>query len=136
MENKKVLIAFILILVLGGTFAVLALKTQKPVNKEIKEKPEAINVQTEVNVSVQKIGFMPAVIKVRKGQTVTWTNNDTKLHRVSSDPHPLHNGLFGFDSVEPLGKNETYSFIFEKTGKFTYHDHLNPLKFKGMVIVE
>ena len=66
---------------------------------------------------------------------VTWTNNDKAPHIVASDPHPSHTNLEGLDSISDIAPNNSYSYIFEKTGEYTYHDHLNPFKFKGTVVV-
>ena len=91
---------------------------------------------TQPSVEITKDGFNPATITVNKGSTITWTNKDTDPHWVASDPHPTHTGLKGFDAGENINAGESYSFPFEKTGTFTYHDHLNPLKFHGSVEVK
>jgi len=97
---------------------------------------KAHNISGQAVVQITAAGFSPSSIKVNKGTQVTFTNTDQALHRVASDPYPTHTGLAGFDSVEPLATEESYSYVFEEEGTFTFHDHLNPLKFKGTVIVE
>jgi plastocyanin len=87
-------------------------------------------------VTVTASGFSPAIIKVKKGQAVTWTNQDSQPHQIATDPYPLENGLAGFVEDGPLLKGDSYAFSFNKTGTFTYHDHLNPLVLKGTVIVQ
>lgn len=94
------------------------------------------NVLTPAQVTITSTGFVPAVINIKPGQQVIWINQDKVLHQVAADPHPTHTSLPGFDSAEPSKTKETYAFTFEKSGTFTYHDHLNPLKFKGTVIVK
>ncbi len=79
---------------------------------------------------------MPASIVIKQGQQVTWTNLDVAPHWVASDPHPTHTGLPGLDSQGQMQTKESFTFTFEKTGKFTYHDHLNPYKVKGSVVVQ
>lgn len=86
-------------------------------------------------VSVTNKGFIPGTITVSKNTLITFTNKDSKQHRVSSDPHPTHTNLKGFDSPS-LENGESYFFLFDKKGTFTYHDHLNPLKFHGTVVVQ
>lgn len=86
-------------------------------------------------VAITATGFNPATIKVKVGQSVNWTNQDAKSHQVASDPHPSHDGLSGLEG-DPLAKGESYGFTFDKAGTFTYHDHLDPLKLKGTVVVE
>ncbi len=93
---------------------------------------------TNAKVTITKDGMIPATITVIKGSQITFINTDIKPHQIASDPHPTHDGLPGFDSEEALKKDESFSFIFENSGKFSYHDHLNPnnSKFTGTVIVQ
>ena len=86
-------------------------------------------------VEITKDSFVPVTIQIKKGTQVTWTNNDTAVRRLVSDPHPLHNTLKDLDSGT-LAKGESFTFTFEKTGTFTYHEEGNPLNFKGIVIVK
>lgn len=87
--------------------------------------------------SVQITGnaFSPSTIRIKKNQSVTWTNGDTTTHKVASDPYPSQTILPGLDS-SVLNQNDAYTFTFEKTGTYTYHDALNPTAFRGTVIVE
>ena len=87
-------------------------------------------------VTITKDGFVPASIKVKKGQAVEWVNDAATQHTIASDPHPSHDQLAGLDSVDPLNTGESYLFTFETVGTYTYHDDLNPDAFKGTVIVE
>lgn len=97
---------------------------------------ESNDTVATASVEIASTGFSPSTIKVQKGTTVTWTNNDTKGHWVASDPYPTNDGLEGFDGKETIENGEAYSFNFSQTGTFTYHDQQNPYTFKGTVIVE
>mgnify|MGYP001611617938 CR=1 FL=1 len=111
-------------------------------NSKSSEKPPSSQPTTKVvtgsqaEVTVTKGGFLPATIRVKKGTIVTWTNTDEAAHQVASDPHPTHDKLKGLGDGEVLAKGESFSFTFEKSGSYSYHDHLNPLKFNGKVVVE
>lgn len=126
-------IAAILIL---GIVVVVALKfsgksTEKVINKgEYSVK----TVLDSAEVYVTKDGFSPAVIKIDKGQSVTWTNQDTSVHQIAAGPHPTHSSLPELFS-DPLNSNETYSFVFDTSGTYTVHDELNPLTNQATVIV-
>src|SRR3990167_7489221 len=85
-------------------------------------------------VTITDKGFDPQTILINKGETVSWTNEDIKAHQPASNPHPVHNGLPGFDAKKPLKKCETYQFTFEEAGTFGYHDHLTPTA-NGSVVV-
>ncbi|HEX7456205.1 MAG TPA: cupredoxin domain-containing protein [Candidatus Nanoarchaeia archaeon] len=125
--------------VLTIIFGLILIAAAAALGLMIKEKREGEKVAakpTQAQVEITKDGFSPATISVNKGATITWTNKDTAPHWVASDPHPTHTGLAGFDSGENTSQGETYSFTFEKSGTFTYHDEPNPLKFQGTVIVK
>ena len=66
-----------------------------------------------VKVSVQDNKFAPANVKVKAGQTVTFTNDGAVAHTVT--------GVGGatFDSGT-LAPGKTFSFIAEGKGKLTY----------------
>lgn len=86
-------------------------------------------------VVITKDGFSPITIQIKKGDSVTWTNKDSSIHQVAADPYPSHSSLPPLDSG-PLNANDSYNFPFEKSGTYTYHDEINPLKLKGTVIVK
>ncbi len=97
---------------------------------------EKSNIPSPVAVSIGTAGYTPANLNVVVNTTVTWTNTDSKPHRVASDPYPTNNGLPGFDSQQALQTNGTYSYTFKKTGVFTYHDQDNPTAIKGTITVQ
>lgn len=129
------IILIVLVLVIGGFFyfknsSILTDLLNKA--KNVNPQNQAVS-QSEITITDQ--GFIPATIKIKKNTQVKWKNMDKVSHQVASDPHPTHTGLPGLESPALL-TNDSYSFTFDKTGAFTYHDHLNPFKFKGTVIVE
>lgn len=141
-NNKPMLILLGLITVglLAAGLVLLKPDSTKDTNKDKtpvtnQEQPKEA-IQPAGTVTISANGFTPATIKVRQGQTVTWTNTDDKPHQPATDPYPSTDPSSGFKSEEALGKNETYSFTFDKPGTYTYHDNLNPLKLKGTVVVE
>jgi plastocyanin len=101
-------------------------------NKTAKTNPAVAPAQ----VSITSTGFDPATVTVRVNQGVIWTNNDTADHKVNSDPYPADNTVDGFNDKQPIHKADSYAFVFNKPGTYTYHDDLNPYSFKGTVIVK
>ena len=76
--------------------------------------------------------FSPATITIKVGTTVTWTNNTSAPHTVTSDDGT------SFDSGinNPISASGgTYSFTFTKAGTFTYHCSIHPFM-KATVIVQ
>ncbi len=88
------------------------------------------------NVSITPTGFFPQEIHIKKNQTITWTNNDaSKAHQVKADPYPTGDSLPNLDSG-PLNNTDSYTYTYEKTGTYTYHDQQDPYKLQGKVVVE
>jgi plastocyanin len=66
-------------------------------------------------VTIQNFAFSPASITVKKGTTVTWTNQDSTAHTVTET-----DGQTGPASGD-LGTGKSYSFTFNTAGTFKYH---------------
>jgi plastocyanin len=64
-------------------------------------------------VNITGFAFSPATLTIAKGTKVTWTNNDSTTHTVTSD-----NGIW--DSGN-LAVGNTFSYTFIRTGTFPYH---------------
>ena len=128
--------ALIAIFVIGLFFLTAYLYLYKQNQKEQAVQKSVAKTAPQALVSINSSGFLPESLKIKKGSSVTWINEDTNPHQVASDPHPIHTQVKEFGSGKVLIKGEKYTFVFEKTGTFTFHDHLNPTNFKGTVIVE
>jgi plastocyanin len=86
-------------------------------------------------VTITSTSFSPATLTIKAGDSVTWTNSDTKLHAVNSDPHPAHTLYPDLNDVSNISAGQSKSFTFTTAGTYKYHDHLNPT-LTGTVIVE
>lgn len=95
-------------------------------------------------VLLENIKFEPAEITVSVGEAVTWSNEDTVLHTVTSGvgqeqgaPGVSENteanpdGLFDHEMPE----GETFSFTFEEAGTVEYFCAIHP-GMTGTVVVE
>lgn len=76
--------------------------------------------------------FAPSSVTIKVGQTITFKNTGSDPMWVASDPHPVHTNFSAFDQRTSTAE---YSFTFEKTGTYRYHNHLSPSD-RGTVIVE
>lgn len=87
--------------------------------------------------------FSPSTITIPKGSAVIFRNYSSKNLRVASNPHPSHdgyptkNGCAGstFDSCSDIPPKVSWSFFFDYTGQWGYHNHLNPSQ-SGTIIVK
>ncbi|HJX13238.1 MAG TPA: cupredoxin family copper-binding protein [Dehalococcoidales bacterium] len=80
-----------------------------------------------VAVEIASFAFSPATITVPAGTTVTWTNNDSAPHTVTTRT-PL------FDSGS-LSRGETFSYTFAQAGAYEYYCAIHP-RMTAVVIVE
>ena len=92
--------------------------------------------QSEGNVvTYTSSGFSPQVLRVKKGESVTFKNMTTGLLWVASDPHPLHTSLPSFDALKGISQGEIYIYTFTKIGSWGFHNHASA-SHKGTIIVE
>jgi len=77
------------------------------------------------SVTIQNFAFNPATLTVKKGTTVTWTNNDPMPHQIKSA---------AFNS-NPLSNGQSFSFTFDQTGTFDYSCAIHP-SMQGVIVVE
>jgi len=63
-------------------------------------------------------------VNIAVGQSVTFTNTDTRPHDMESDPHPAHTACPSIANVGLLqpGQSKT-TFGFANSGTCGYHDH-------------
>lgn len=72
------------------------------------------------SVTIQGFAFSPADVTVKKGTTVTWTNQDSATHTVTET-----DGMTGPDSGD-LANGKSYSFTYDTVGTFKYHCAIHP----------
>jgi len=80
----------------------------------------------EVTINYTQEGFQPSSVSVSGGTKVTFVNQSSGLFWLASDPHPTHTNLPSFDSKKGVVVGESYSFTFESSGDWGFHNHLNP----------
>ena len=79
-------------------------------------------------------GFSPSEVAIPKGSAIIFRNYSSGKLRVASNPHPGHSGypITGgcigstFDSCDSIPPKVSWSFVFDSSGTWSYHDHLNP----------
>ena len=80
------------------------------------------------SVAISGMQFQPATIRVKAGEKITWINNATMPHTVTSP----NDGLL---ASQQLNRGSVFSHTFEQPGTYTYYCALHP-SMTGTVIVE
>jgi plastocyanin len=124
-------------LILGGIALVVALVIGliiATMNKgDEPETDSSVPISENVaSVNLEITGVTPTTIKVKKGQQATFTNRDTRAHKLTADQTVLP----GFDSSQELATGDSYTYIFETSGTYKYYDPADPKGFNGTVVVE
>ena len=76
--------------------------------------------------------YIPSKISIEKGKQVTWVNEDSAFHSVTSGSYDYPTPLFDSGHLDPF---ESYSITFDESGIFDYFCTLHPWM-KGQVVVE
>ena len=111
MKNYKLLLITMLLILTAGISGCVE-KTPPP-------------AQTN-DVIIKNFSFQPGSINVSEGATVTWVNDDSAEHTVTS-----LDGIFNSGNIAP---GKLFNFTFTKPGKYQYQCLIHP-SMMGYVIV-
>jgi len=111
----------------GGSSAAPATTT------ETTAPPSAKNGET-VEVSMKDIAFNPDSITINKGDTVTWTNDESVGHDVTKTDGPGPD----FSSGDPggMGEGDTFSETFTTPGEISYECTVHAPGMSGTITVK
>ena len=78
-------------------------------------------------VAIQNFEFSPATVTVKAGTTITWTNQDSDAHTVTSmNNGPLHS--------PPLNTGQAFHYTFTTPGRFDYLCTIHPFMTATVVV--
>lgn len=149
--NKTIIaIVIVAVVVLGGYFLLKgtyqpAAPVTQPSSQQSSPQPSTTQAPTaEINVvAYTDAGYLPATLKVKKGDTVTFKNQSSRSMWTASGVHPTHRlyptigGCIGstFDACKGVQPGDSWPFRFDIPGTWKYHNHLNPGD-TGTIVVE
>lgn len=97
-------------------------------NNQGAQEPVVESTPQTFNIKIKSYAFSPAELRIKKGDTIIWTNNDAVSHTVTSNSGSELNS-------EALSQEETYSHTFNAQGTYEYHCNPHPFM-KAKIIVE
>jgi len=98
------------------------------------QKPSGGGGGETVEVSMKDIAFDPGSITVNKGDTVTWTNDESIGHDVTKTDGPGPD----FSSGDPgaMGEGDTFSETFDTVGEISYECTVHAPSMSGTITVK
>lgn len=126
--KKLITVLIVIVVVVAGIFYFAGTKKKSDTSSQSQSssksdntsKPPVATTQAADKVTIDGFAFSPASITVKKGTTVTWTNQDGAAHTVVET-----DGQNGPNS-DRLEKGQSYSFTYTATGTYKYHCSIHP----------
>ena len=87
-----------------------------------------IQNENTVIVDIKNFLFNPSTITIKSGTKVTWTNNDSMPHTITSDSDNILNS-------PTLSPGQSFDFTFTNTGDINYHCSIHPTM-KVIIVVQ
>ncbi len=140
-QNKNIIIGLVVVVIIAVIAAIGISGSKKNANDNTPDtQPSSsssassgstANAVATMAVNIKNYMFEPMAIKVKVGDSVTWTNQDGVKHNVVADK-PSADAPNG-----PLiAKGETYSFTFKKAGTYTFHCMPHPYMHGTVVVTQ
>lgn len=133
---KKLDKKYLLLLIGAALAAVLVLSLAVLIYRMTSPPDNSDNVAQVAYVSITDQGFVPSEITITRGTSVVWRNETTDPHQIASNPYPERNDLPSLNSSSQLEPSAEYSYTFDKTGTFGYHDYLRPAMSAQVTVVD
>lgn len=89
-------------------------------------------------VTISNGAVSPSEVTISVGQSVTFTNNDGRVHNIASDPHPNHTDCPAINAVGVLTNGQTKPTNALTTARTCgFHDHDDPdnANLRGRIVI-
>ena len=86
------------------------------------------STQVKIVANAGSNSFSPNPVEVKVGETVTWINDDSGRHTITSKDGTFDSGV--------MGKGQSYSFTFDKAGQYPYFCSPHPGMVGTVVVTE
>jgi plastocyanin len=96
-------------------------------------KNDSDKVRGEDEIWINNLSFIPDTLNIPVGTTVTWVNQSTTSHTVTSKDTVNSEILFDSGSI-PV--HDTFNYTFNISGIYHYYCKNHPERMDGIVIVQ
>ena len=90
-------------------------------------------------ITIANGAVSPAQVTISVGQSVTFVNNDSRSHDMSSDPHPVHTDCPQINAVNVITPGQTkLTNAFPAARGCGFHDHNLPEdgRLTGRIVIQ
>ncbi len=147
--NKTIVILLVLVIVIVGGYFIFFNNNsnQTPVDNSQTNTPPVENtsvnivnnstttvaapaqpVASNITIGIKNFAFSPSSTTIKVGTKVTWINNDSVPHTITSDSGNLLNS-------SQLSPGQSFTFTFTSPGTTNYHCSIHPTM-HGKIVVE
>ena len=126
--NKKILYAGIISAILVATLAAALQNSDLEIKEE--ESENAVEADIVMPNKVSRPGceetnscYVPSQFTVKRGQQVTWSNEDVAFHSVTSGTYENPNPMFDSGHLDP---GQKFTVTFDEAGTVDYFCTLHP----------
>ncbi len=94
---------------------------------------------TGATITITSAGVSPKSVTVASGTSVTFINNDSQPHDMSSDPHPQHTDcpeVNGVGFIQPGQTKSTTAFRTVRTCGFHDHNQPSTVSLQGSIVIQ
>jgi plastocyanin len=155
MKKLPVVIAFVALLAIAGAGFFVSKDASKPAGQSAGQNQDGtdpktlpqvdLTTQSEVTINIKDYLYDKPNIKIKKGTTVTWVNQDAMQHNAMREhdgeehAHSAPNKSEVRDDLFAgplLSRGESYGFTFTKAESLTYHCAPHPYMKGAITVVE
>ena len=133
-------VGFVCSVIALGTLAACGGSSTSPSSVTVIVRDGGTAAASGATITMTGAGVSSKAVVVAVGQAVTFVNNDTRSHEISSDPHPQHGSCPSIEAgLGTIAAGQTkVTHAFANAGTCTYHDHLDDTNgaFKGSITVQ
>ena len=125
-KDRLILMLVVMVLAVGLTACESGPATTPEASPTTALAPTSPPGSAPAAVTITNFAFDPASLTVAVGATVTWTNQDSAVHTITSDAGDWDSGR--------LSQGQSFSHTFDQAGTFPYSCAIHA-SMKGTIIV-
>ncbi len=137
MKDKKIIVAVIVGLVLISGIVIASKSSDEMDMSDSNQSMNTEQTMTEQmaepgTIIMDNLAFMQREVSIKKGETITWRNEDTAAHNVIFDDSKLGE----VEDSKLINQGEELKFTFNETGEFTYYCGPHPFMKAKVTVTE